>query len=60
MINAHNQHRELGLKRLIALVTEALTLSDELGFVYVAIDLSEATDKLIAMHSAEPDDISPV
>jgi hypothetical protein len=59
MDSAHNHHPDPVLGRLIALVDEALTLSDELGFVFVGIDLSNAAAKLAAMRSAEPDAMSP-
>jgi hypothetical protein len=59
MDSAHNHHPDSGLGKLIALVDEALALSDELGFVFVGIDLSNAAAKLEAMRSAEPDEMSP-
>jgi len=59
MDSAHNHHPEAVLGRLIALVDEALTLSDELGLLYVGIDLSNAAAKLAAMRSAEPNEVSP-
>ncbi len=56
MDSAHNHHP---VGKLIALVDEALKLSDELGLLYVGIDLSNAAAKLEAMRSAEPDEMSP-
>lgn len=37
--------------RAIALVESALEIADSLGFVYAAIDLSSALDKLCALKS---------
>lgn len=60
MENIQGHKGDIELERLIALVTEALALSDELGLVFVGIDLSSASDRLMAIRSAEPGELSPV
>lgn len=56
MIESQSQKDDEAVARAIALVEAALFICDEHAFIFAAIDLSSAHDKLLAFKKPSSDD----